>query len=118
METLQTVFRGVRHLFLCRTLPCLLIVLTTCAPARQVPAPEKPAVSFSVSARDVRIEYMHTRVFAQLGGYKGPEACYACHPKQHEAISRSYHVHQGRINAAGEIAHDPQEAVDTGMYVR
>jgi hypothetical protein len=118
MATSQTVFRGVWHLFFCATLLCLLIVLTTCAPARQAPSPEKPVVSFPVSSQDVRIEDMHSRAFDQLGGYKGPEACYACHQKQYEAISRSYHVHQGRINAAGEIAHDPKNAVDTGMYVR
>ena len=65
------------------------VALLTCSPAQQPRAPERSPVSFSANAEDRRIEAMHARVFKQLGGYKGPEACYACHQKEYEDVSHS-----------------------------
>ncbi len=98
-----------------------ILLLATCGPKKPLAptageAPEPPVVF--ETAEEARIERMHARVFDQLGGYKGPEACYACHQEQYEAVSRSYHVHQGRIKANGQIAFDPAEAADAGMYTR
>ncbi len=77
-----------------------------------------PPVTFKMTADEVRIEEMHAKVFKQLGGYKGPEACYACHQKEYKEISSSYHVHQGRITKDGEPAYNPKDAVDVGMFTR
>jgi hypothetical protein len=96
----------------------VLIAILTCSTARQPAAPVLSPVSFPQSDEERRIEEMHARVFNQLGGYKGPEACYACHQKEYEEVSGSYHVHQGRVTADGKIAHDPKDAVDIGMYNR
>ena len=79
----------------------------------------KPApIVFPESPEDIRIEEMHSKVFRQLGGYKGTEACYACHQKEYKDVSNSYHVHQGRITQDGNIAYDPSEAIDVGMGTR
>lgn len=98
------------------------LVAVTCGPSRtgvKEDAAERPApVTFPEDDKSREVEAMHARVFDQLGGYKGPEACYACHREAYEEISGSYHVHQGRITADGEIAHDPEDAVDVGMYTR
>ncbi len=94
------------------------VAILTCSPTRQPIVPERSPVSFSKSADELRVEEMHARVFKQLGGYKGPEACYACHQKEYEEVSRSYHVHQGRITKDGKIAHDPKDSVDIGMFNR
>jgi hypothetical protein len=93
-------------------------VFLTCGPAQQPTAPERSPVSFSANTEERRVEAMHARVFKQLGGYKGPEACYACHQKEYEDVSQSYHVHQGRITKDGKIAHDPKDSVDIGMFNR
>jgi hypothetical protein len=85
-------------------------VFLTCGPAQQPTAPERSPVSFSANTEERRVEAMHARVFKQLGGYKGPEACYACHQKEYEDVSQSYHVHQGRITKDGKIAHDPKDS--------
>ncbi len=95
-----------------------LFTIITCAPSKKPLAPQHSPVVFSKNAEEIRIEEMHARVFKQLGGYKGPEACYACHQKEYEEVSKSYHVHQGRITKDGKIAHDPKDAVDMGMYNR
>ena len=94
------------------------LFIFTCGPARRPVQPVVAPVTFSPSAEERRIEEMHARVFEELGGYKGPQACYACHRKQYEEISYSYHAHQGRITADGRIAHDPKDAADIGMYNR
>lgn len=94
------------------------VAVLTCTPARQPITPERSPVTFSKSSEENRIEAMHARVFNQLGGYKGPEACYACHQKEYQDVSHSYHVHQGRITKDGEIAHDPNDSVDIGMFNR
>ncbi len=93
----------------------LIIRLST---NKSVAEPKLAVVEFPVSENEKRIEEMHARVFKQLGGYKGPEACYACHQKEYMEISHSYHVHQGRITADGKTAFDPSKAVDLGMYNR
>ena len=85
---------------------------------KPVAKPKLAVVKFPVSAKEKRIEQMHARVFKQLGGYKGPEACYACHQKEYLEISHSYHAHQGRITADGKIAYDPSKAADLGMFNR
>lgn len=96
----------------------LSFVVVTCATNKHA-ARSKPAlVKFPVSEKEARIEKMHARVFKQLGGYKGPEACYACHQKEYIEVSHSYHVHQGRITADGKTAFDPTKAVDIGMFNR
>lgn len=95
-----------------------LFAVLTCSPAKQPVSPTLSPVEFSRSAEELRIEEMHARVFEQLGGYKGPEACYACHQKEYEEVRRSYHVHQGRITKDGGIAHDPKDSVDIGMFNR
>jgi len=94
------------------------LAVLTCGPAKKQLQSELSPVSFPGDADDIRIEEMHARVFKELGGYKGPQACYACHQKEYAEVSRSYHVHQGRITKDGAIAHDPKEAVDIGMYNR
>lgn len=76
----------------------------TCAPSKQPVVPKISPVVFPRSVEELRIEEMHAKVFKQLGGYKGPEACYACHQKEYQEVSHSYHVHQGRITQDGEIA--------------
>jgi hypothetical protein len=96
----------------------ILSAILACGPAQQPVAPELSPVAFSTSAEERRIEELHARVFKQLGGYKGPEACYACHQKEYQEVSFSYHVHQGRITKDGEIAHDPEDSVDIGMFNR
>lgn len=96
----------------------VLFAVITCAPSKKPVAPQPSPVVFSKSTEEIRIEEMHARVFKQLGGYKGPEACYACHQKEYKDVKESYHVHQGRITKDGKIAHDPKEAVDIGMYNR
>ena len=105
-------------------LMCLLLFFsTTCSSSKQISSsksvrPKKAPVTFQVSENDLRIEEMHSRVFKQLGGYKGAEACYACHQKEYIEISHSYHVHQGRVTKEGKIAHDPSKSVDIGMFNR
>ena len=96
----------------------IFFAVLTCAPSMQPVAPVQSPVFFEQSAEEHHIEEMHARVFKQLGGYKGPEACYACHQKEYEEISHSYHVHQGRITKDGKIAHDPKDSVDIGMFNR
>lgn len=96
----------------------LMLANITCGPSRKAVKPQKAPVSFPLSPEAIRIEDMHSRVFKQLGGYKGTEACYACHQKAYEEVSKSYHVHQGRTTKDGNIAQNPSEAVDTGMYMR
>ena len=95
-----------------------IILFTTCQTAHKPVEPMPAPVDFSPDNKEKEIEDMHSRVFNQLGGYKGPEACYACHQKEYEDIGKSYHVHQGRIDKDGKIAHNPADAVDTGMYTR
>lgn len=96
----------------------VLAAVLACSSARQPAPSERSPVTFSTTKEERRIEEMHARVFKQLGGYKGPEACYACHRKEYEDVSRSYHVHQGRVTAEGRIAHDPKDSVDIGMFNR
>ncbi len=95
-----------------------LFAVLTCSPSKQLVRQPLSPVSFSKNTEELRIEEMHAKVFKQLGGYKGPEACYACHQKEYEDVSRSYHVHQGRITKDGKIAHDPKDSVDIGMFNR
>ena len=90
----------------------------TCSTTKQLARPKKATVTFPESKKEARIEKMHARVFKQLGGYKGPEACYACHQKEYLEVSHSFHVHQGRITADGKPAFCPSKSVDTGMYTR
>ena len=94
------------------------LAMLTCGPTKRSVQSETSTVSFHRSADEQRIEQMHARVFKELGGYKGPQACYACHRKQYDEVSHSYHVHQGRITHDGRIAHDPKDAVDVGMFNR
>jgi len=96
----------------------ILFSVTTCAPNKKPTVPTHSPVVFLKTAEEIRIEEMHARVFKQLGGYKGPEACYACHQKEYKEMSANYHVHQGRITKDGKIAHDPKNAVDIGMFNR
>ncbi|OQY04999.1 MAG: hypothetical protein B6I22_08255 [Desulfobacteraceae bacterium 4572_123] len=110
--------KNTRLLLLLSAALIVLFTAITCAPSKKFMTPIKSPVVFSKSAEEIRIEEMHARVFKQLGGYKGPEACYACHQKEYEEVSKSYHVHQGRITKDGKIAHDPKDAVDIGMYNR
>jgi len=102
----------------CTVAAIISVVVFTCSAKKQVKKPKPVPVKFSENENELRIEKMHARVFKQLGGYKGPEACYACHQKEYLEISHSYHVHQGRITAEGKIAFDPSKAVDLGMYNR
>jgi hypothetical protein len=71
-----------------------------------------------LTGQEDKIETQHREIFQKKGGYAGPQDCYECHQKQYQEVSRSYHVHQGRITKDGRIAFDPKEAADTGMYVR
>jgi len=93
-------------------------VVLTCAPTKQPVVPKISPIAFPRSAEELRIEEMHSKVFKQLGGYKGSEACYACHQKEYQEVSHSYHVHQGRITQDGKIAHDPKDSIDIGMFNR
>jgi len=93
-------------------------VVLTCAPTKQPVVPKISPIAFPRSAEELRIEEMHAKVFKQLGGYKGSEACYACHQKEYLEVSHSYHVHQGRITQDGKIAHDPKDSIDIGMFNR
>ncbi len=93
-------------------------LIVTCVSKKQIAIPGLAPVTFQSNEEELRIEEMHSRVFRQLGSYKGSEACYACHQKEYREISNSYHVHQGRITKDGKIAYDPSKAVDTGMYTR
>lgn len=114
--------RRIQWVVLTAIIGAAMLSSITCGPSRRqsATAPEASVepVIFPETGEEIDIEKMHARVFDQLGGYKGPEACYACHPEAYQEMSESYHVHQGRITADGEIAHDPAEAEDTGMYVR
>lgn len=94
------------------------LIVFACLPSRKPVEPVLSPVTFPQSDEERRIEEMHASVFKQLGGYKGPEACYACHQDAYHEVSSSYHVHQGRITKDGNIAHDPKDAVDIGMYNR
>ncbi len=105
-----------RILFL--TIIIFLAAFMACGPSKTSVAPKQSLVAFHKSTDDARIEEMHARVFRQLGGYKGPEACYACHEKEYNEVKASYHVHQGRLTKDGKIAHDPKDAVDLGMFNR
>ncbi len=99
----------------------LIFGLYACTGSRKEAKEETPQVApviFGETQEEIRIEEMHQRVFAQLGGYKGPESCYACHQEAYADVSMSYHVHQGRITASGEIAYLPSNSADVGMYHR
>ena len=119
MNDLISLLRKVLKFFIALMIFCFILsFIVTCSSEKKGIEPKVALVTFSDDQEDIRIEEMHSREFKQLGGYKGPEACYSCHQEEYKEISQSYHVHQGRIKKDGTIAFNPSEAVDTGMYVR
>jgi len=104
---------------ICAALIGSAILLVSCFP--KYPADDRAQQDkrdFPLSKEERAVAREHAGYLEQMGGYDGPQTCYACHTEEYREVSRSYHAHQGRIAVDGSIAHEPEKAVDRGMFTR